>query len=77
VIYSHTHIESLDIVVDITPPDVGPYSGATREPSIRVWPYGQQGKATPSMIFTADEAEELGQALLKAAREARELFPKG
>lgn len=62
--------------VDIVPPRSGP-NGEVFAPSLSVWPFGhtEHGHGY-HLAFSIDEADELGNVLLSAAREAREMFPE-
>ena len=63
-------------LVDIVPPRVEP-GGAVDGPSLSVWPFGHTDHGHGfHLAFSIDEAEELGNVLISAAREAREMFPE-
>jgi hypothetical protein len=61
--------------VDIVPPRSVP-DGEVYAPSLSVWPFGHTDHGHGfHLALLIDEADELGNMLISAAREAREMFP--
>lgn len=73
----HSATQPCNPVIEIVPPRSGS-DGEVYAPSLGVWPVGNETDDQHGFhwAFSLDEAEHLGQALISAAHEAREIFPE-